>query len=58
MYIVIFENGQIMKSSRVNNVDFEYCDDGILDIIDISLKDNPRYYLQGDWHEVESLDTN
>lgn len=29
------------------------CDDGLLDVVNISNPTNPRSYYQGEWHEID-----
>lgn len=50
-YLFIFEDGQVMKADKVTDDEFVSCDNGILDVIDIS-GDEPMQYLNDGWHEL------
>ena len=56
MYIYLFEDGEIRKGTIFNDSESEACDDGILDVIDIS-GDIPKQYLSGKWHDIDSIDS-
>ena len=52
MYILIFEDGSMVKSETVGAEDLAASEDGLLDIIDCS-SDNPTRYWDGDWISIE-----
>lgn len=56
MYLFIFEDGEIKQASEVGEDDLESCDNGYLDIIDISASGDIRRRAFGVCTEVESLD--
>jgi len=57
MYIYIFEDGSVKKSSTYSDEDAVSVGDGILDVIDISNPDNPiAADGEGGWLELVSAD--
>lgn len=57
MYIYIFEDATIKKVTTISNDDAINVEDGILDIIDISDNQNPKYLVKaGKWDDLESAD--
>jgi hypothetical protein len=52
MYLLILEDGEIVKSATVNEDDKLMVDAGLLDLIDVS-GDQPVQYLEGEWHEID-----
>lgn len=56
MYLFIHEDGHVQKVSKVGDDDLQACEDGYLDVIDISDNQNPRRRIGGAWEEVESAD--
>ena len=57
MYIIIFEDNQISRAASLDISLFEACDDGILDIVDISNPEAPTTYYSGQWHELPDANT-
>jgi hypothetical protein len=56
MYIVIFEDGAVTKTNRIDECDLSAADGGIIDIIDITNPEDPqRYYVDGEWVEVDDF---
>lgn len=55
MYLYIFEDGEVKKATTVSDNDKNCVDAGILDIIEIG-GDDPKQYLGGEWHDIESAD--
>ena len=55
MYLYIFENGEIKKSTTFSDCDAEACDAGILDVIKIN-DVNPKQYGCGQWHFIDYID--
>ena len=55
MYIYIFEDGEVKKGDTFGHGDMDSCDDGILDVIDIS-GDQPMQYYDNEWHDIPSAD--
>lgn len=51
MYLIIMEDGEIIRSSTYSKEDLRACKEGILDIIDISDPECPTYY-NGRWKPV------
>lgn len=49
-YLMIAENGEIFKSSKVTEGDKESCDSGILDIIDT---ESGTTYHSGVWYDLK-----
>ena len=56
MYLFIFEDGKVKQASAVGDDDLESCDNGYLDIIDVSASGDIRRRWEGGWVEVESID--
>lgn len=55
MYLFIFEDGTIKKSSSYSDEDFESVENGYLDIVDISDPENPKVINGTEWEAVESV---
>lgn len=55
MFLYIFEDGGILKTNEVEDVDLDECDAGILSIIDISDPDRPKEYYKG-WIDIETIE--
>lgn len=55
-YLFIFEDGDTAIHSSVEPHDLDCCDDGILQVLDISDPKNVTSYYNGSWHPVEVLD--
>ena len=57
MYIYIFEDGTVKKATTISDDDALSVEEGILDIIDISDNQNPKYLVEaGEWDDLESAD--
>lgn len=57
MYIYIFEDGEVKKSTTFSNDDLSSVADGILDVIDISDPDKPIASVGGGgWIDLKSAD--
>lgn len=54
MYLIIFEDGNITKTTKINSDHIESCNDGYLDIVDITDRDHPKEYIDDKWREVDS----
>jgi len=54
-YLFIFEDGTIWKGSKYSEEDLEYCDNGVLQIIDISQQNDPVEYIDGIWQTIEEI---
>jgi hypothetical protein len=52
MYIVIFEEVGSHKSLECPDSWKRECDDGLLELIDISDPDDPKFYHEGGWHPM------
>lgn len=52
MFILIFDDGKVMKAADVSDEDKQCADNGILDII--KQVDLTQYY-DGAWHELEEI---
>jgi len=55
VYILIFENGAVVKAATIDSNDMVAVDDGILDIIDIG-ESEPKMYYNGEWCSLESAE--
>jgi hypothetical protein len=55
MYLFMLDDGEIRRGSVIQEGDLSACDDGILDIVDISNPDNPLRYFDGKWQELEAI---
>lgn len=52
-YIFVFEDLEIRRGESYLKEDLEACDDGLLDIIDISDPTAPLAYFKGGWEELQ-----
>jgi hypothetical protein len=52
IYLVIFEDGEVRKTSMLQDEDLQSCDDGVLDVIDITNPKDPVNYVNGMWVTV------
>lgn len=55
MYLYIFEDGSLKTTQSIGEGDLAACDDGLIDLIDISGPE-PKQYMDGDWIKIESAD--
>ena len=53
MYILIFEDGSMVKSKTVSDEDFKAADDGLVDIIDVG-DDDPMRYFDSGWTDIDT----
>lgn len=49
MYILILEDGTILKQKEIAKQEYDSVEDGYLSIIDISDPDDPKEFYQGEW---------
>ena len=54
MYLIIFEDGSITKTTEINSDHIQGHNDGYLDIVDIADSDHPKEYIDNKWGEVDS----
>ena len=52
MYLLILEDGEVLKTETLHDEDKEASDHGIMDIIHVS-GEHPRQYFQGEFHEIK-----
>lgn len=55
MYLMIFEDGTIRKSSAYSDSEINACDDGYMDLIDISNPEHLLTYYDSSWISVEDV---
>lgn len=55
MYILILEDGEIVKITKLTDADKKACDNCLIDIICVS-GDFPRKYSKGLFHEIRQID--
>jgi hypothetical protein len=51
-YLIIFEDNDIKHATSVGQDELRSCDDGYLDVIDITDPLKPLYFLNGVWVSV------
>lgn len=57
MYLFIFDDGSIKSVKTVKLTDLQASEEGMIEIIDISLSNNPRIYMgYGNWSSLEEGD--
>lgn len=56
MYLIIFEDGSIQKTSRVSTEDLDASEQGLQEVLDISDPEEPKIYIEGDWEEIEEYE--
>ena len=54
MYLLIFEDGNIIKTNAITDSDKESADMGILDVIDTKTL---KQYYEGEWHDLAGYET-
>ena len=54
-YLFIFEDGSILMSKSYCDGYLSACDNGLLDIIDITNPLSPSRYIDGEWVTVEKI---
>ena len=54
MYILIFEDSSIIKTSTITEGDKDAADMGILDVIDTKTL---KQYYEGEWHDLAGYET-
>ena len=52
MYILIFEDGSMVKSASISDEDTKAADDGLVDIIDCD-DDSPLRYFDNGWTDID-----
>jgi len=57
MYLVIFEDNTIQKGEEIDDDLKQAADDGICDILDISVPENPLQYGDDEWVELPDIGT-
>jgi len=53
MYIIIWEDGTAKRARDVGQDELSACEDGYMQIIDITTPDQPREYADGEWRLLE-----
>lgn len=56
MYIIITEFGDMFYSNAISNEELSACEDGYLDLINIS-NERPKQYVDGEWRELKKWDS-
>ena len=52
MYLLIMEDGEIIKSNDLTKDDYDCCHDGYVDLIDISNPSRPKVYIDKGWKDL------
>lgn len=52
MYILIFEDGSVVKTTEISEDTFNSADEGYCDILNA---ENCTQYHNGEWHELETV---
>ena len=55
MYLFIFEDGDMKRSTGFSDDDKASCDAGLLDVIDLHAE-NPKRYFNGEWQDIDKFD--
>ena len=58
MFLFISEDGTIEKSLSYTDENLSWCDDGVLQIIDITKPDAPTEYFMGKWVNIHDTQIN
>ncbi len=53
MFLCIFEDSTIKKYEQITEDDLNAANDGVLDIIDVSVADHPKRYWDSQWIDIE-----
>jgi len=53
MYIIIFEDGNMVHAVTISSGDLEAADMGVLDIVDIRDPTHPLRYFDEGWYSLE-----
>jgi len=48
-YIIVFEDSEIFQSETITEDDIGACDNGLIDIVDITAG---KQYYDGGWHDI------
>ena len=56
MFLLIFEDGAIAKAETLSDAELDMCDDGYVDIINITPPE-PKLYYKEEWHNIRSVDS-
>lgn len=52
MFILIFEDGSMQLAKKVTEADLDMADAGVVDIVDISIHEQPKRYENGVWELI------
>lgn len=52
MFLLIFEDGTILKTAKISEDDKQSCDDGCLSVIDVNTL---KEYYDGKWQDIDEL---
>jgi len=52
MYLIITDDGEILRTDSIDNVDLGACDNGLISIINLNGKIPSEYYL-GEWVAID-----
>ena len=55
MYLIITEDGEIYATDIINIYQKEYCDNGSIEIINISDPMKPRQWCGDSWIEIDHI---
>ena len=55
MYVLIFEDGSIRKTKEISQHETGAVESGYLDIVDISDKEDPLFYVDEGWTSIEDI---
>lgn len=54
MFIMIHEDGQMVLLKELTEDDLKAADDGVVELIDVSVADEPMKYSCSEWVDIES----
>jgi hypothetical protein len=54
MFLIIYENGIIEKNESYTEEDIESCDNGIMQLIDITNPKSPLEYYDKEWEAIKT----
>ena len=52
-FLIIMEDGNIVSTPVLDEGTINACDDGYVNIVDISTPDDPKTYIEGGWEPIE-----
>lgn len=55
MYLMIMEDGSVVKGEAYTEDELNSCDDGYMELIDISKPKEPKSYYRGKWISIEDV---